>query len=655
MIYWTDFEASTVVSQALVNNLDLKVVTPAGDTVLPWLLDPTPNSVNLSLPAVRGIDNLNNMEQVLIDTVTAGTYTLLVNGKTIPQGPQKYFILWETREDNIEITHPVGRESFTPGTVETIRWDAISSGNTTIEYSLDNGVNWNLIGVNTNSSLKYRDWFVPDTISGNALIRVTNGSIVGQSPNTFSIIRTPSNISTSFTCSDSIGLTWDSVPYATEYEISVMGTKYMDSIGRSSSTNFTLKNITLSDDNWVSVKALGNGIEGKRAIAILMPKTIEFCYNEDAEFLGITVPSSNVILNCSNTTTPVSTVIFNNGTDTIRDLPVQLRYGSNVVFDTVSAAIPSNSSYTFTFKDSIDLSSFSTVTLTVRNNSPTDSNPDNDSTSKSYTVLNSLQSLPYTEDFESFSLCATTTNCGATICNLSNGWLNANDDDFDLRTNFGTTASAGTGPSLDHNPGNASGKYLYSEASNGCTNSNSITTSPCFDLRNTINPEFKFWYHMNGVSIGSMRVDVFANGVWNLNATPIFGGNQGNVWKSKTINMSSYVGQIVNIRFQVRTGNGWESDIAIDDITFIDQATGLDDNLISSNFKIYPNPSTGIFTIQFDEIPKSKVQVLDISGRVIEVLRIESSINQVDLSSYAKGVYFLNVENTGIKEKLVIY
>lgn len=657
MIYWTDYEASTAASQALVNNLDLKVVTPSGDTILPWILDPTPNAINLNTPATRGIDNLNNMEQVLIDTVSAGTYTLLVNGKTVPQGPQKYFVLWETRSNDIEVTYPSGGESFTPRTIETIRWDAInSSGSVTVEYSLDNGTNWILIGSNS-ASFKYRDWFVPDTVSGNVLIRVTNGSTSGVSAHPFSIISTPSNITTSFVCPDSIGLTWTAVPGATEYEIYVMGNLYMDSVGRSSSTNYTLKNLVLSNDNWVSVKALSpaNGIEGKRSIAILMPKVIDFCYQYDAEIVDITVPSSSGILNCAGTSTPVSALIFNNGSDTLRNFPILLRYGNSIVFDTVPGPIASNTNYTFNFKDSINLSGFSNVTLTVRNNLSTDSNSDNDSISKTFVVLNSLQTLPYTEDFETFNLCPTTSDCGGTVCNLNNGWLNLSEDDFDMRTNFGATPSTGTGPSMDHNPGTSSGKYLYSEASNGCTNSNSILVSPCFDLTNTINPEFKFWYHMNGASIGSMRVDVFANGVWNLNAIPPFGANQGNLWREKTVNMSSYAGQIVNIRFQVRTGIGWESDIAIDDISFIDQATGLNDNLITNAFRIYPNPSSGVFTVQFDEIPKNNVQILDINGRLVKVLSINSTINQIDLSSYTKGIYFLNVENTGIKEKLVVY
>jgi hypothetical protein len=66
-----------------------------------------------------------------------------------------------------------------------------------------------------------------------------------------------------------------------------------------------------------------------------------------------------------------------------------------------------------------------------------------------------VQPMPYAQDFESFSVCA--TNCGTT-CNLTDGWLNAADDQNRLdrgsgrdqyqchRTLFGPT------PRYDHGP-----------------------------------------------------------------------------------------------------------------------------------------------------------------------------------------------------------
>ena len=196
------------------------------------------------------------MEQVQVDTVTAGTYTLLVDGKTIPQGPQKYFIVWETRDDVIEVTYPSGGEGLVPGTTETIRWDATgNTGTTTIEYSLNNGTTW--VGITTtNGTTRSFDWTVPGAATGDALIRVTKGTRTGISAHNFAIIQRPSNIRTNFICPDSVEITWNPAPGATGYKIYQLGATHMDSVGVSSSTTFKLYNLNLADDNWFAVSSL---------------------------------------------------------------------------------------------------------------------------------------------------------------------------------------------------------------------------------------------------------------------------------------------------------------------------------------------------------------------------------------------------------------
>ena len=245
MIYWTDFEASTSAALALVNNIDLKVITPTGDTLLPWVLNSAPNAAAITSPAVKGIDNLNNMEQVQIDTVSAGTYTLLINGKTIPQGPQKYYIVWETRDDVIEVTYPSGGEGLVPGTTETIRWDAFgNTGSTVVEYSLNNGTTWTAITV-ANGMARYADWTVPGAATGDALVRVRKGTRSGVSAHNFAIIQRPNNVRTSFICPDSVELAWNPAPGAVGYKIYQLGATHMDSVGVSSSTTFKLYNLSL--------------------------------------------------------------------------------------------------------------------------------------------------------------------------------------------------------------------------------------------------------------------------------------------------------------------------------------------------------------------------------------------------------------------------
>ncbi|MCH8332162.1 MAG: S8 family serine peptidase, partial [Bacteroidetes bacterium] len=58
MVYWTDVEGSAIASKALVNDINMVVVTPANDSIEPWVLNPTPNATILNLDATRGTDDL---------------------------------------------------------------------------------------------------------------------------------------------------------------------------------------------------------------------------------------------------------------------------------------------------------------------------------------------------------------------------------------------------------------------------------------------------------------------------------------------------------------------------------------------------------------------------------------------------------------------
>src|SRR6187399_1373277 len=86
-----------------------------------------------------------------------------------------------------------------------------------------------------------------------------------------------------------------------------------------------------------------------------------------------------------------------------------------------------------------------------------------------------ISSFPHTEDFESFALCG--VNCGD-VCPLTNGWTNVTNDAMDWTVSQGPTATLNTGPDIDHNPGNATGNYLYTETSGTCTNLTAAFTTP---------------------------------------------------------------------------------------------------------------------------------------------------------------------------------
>jgi len=236
----------------------------------PWVLDETPVASNLNQNAVRGIDNLNNMEQVTINNPVAGTYMLSVYGFTIPFGPQEYYVTYELIDEDVTLTYPIGGEGFVPGETETLRWDA-SFGNTpfTLEYTNDNGVNWNTITTSASVGERYYSWTVPNTITNQAKIRVSRNGFSDESDANFTIIGVPQNVLIDWICPDSIYVSWSAVTGATHYEASMLGNIYMDSMTTTTSTTALIINTNpINIDSWFSVCAKVNGGKGRRAVAI---------------------------------------------------------------------------------------------------------------------------------------------------------------------------------------------------------------------------------------------------------------------------------------------------------------------------------------------------------------------------------------------------
>lgn len=138
MLYWHDFQGANNAIKTLVNDLDLKIVTPSGDTVLPWILHPSPSTVEDL--ATRGIDTLNNQEQVTIDNPVAGNYRVLVYGKQVPMGPQDYVITYALNKSHIKITTPDGYR-LTPANYQSADSRKLGSGELDFGFTWDYALN----------------------------------------------------------------------------------------------------------------------------------------------------------------------------------------------------------------------------------------------------------------------------------------------------------------------------------------------------------------------------------------------------------------------------------------------------------------------------------------------------------------------------------
>ena len=646
MLYWHDYEATAGAAKALVNDLDFTVTDPNQQLHLPYVLNPFPNPDSLNAPAKPGIDSLNNVEQVELFQPSAGTYTLTVKGKAVPQGPQPFYIVYSYYYPTVDLTYPIGGEGFNPGTAELIRWDALGdTTNFVLEYSLDNGLSWSPITTALGFS-RSATWVVPDTAS-HAKVRITMGNAQDESDTTFSILRTPLNLKVDSACCDSFVLSWDTVPAADAYILYQLGAKYMEPVDTVTTTIARINRP--AEQTWYSIAAWKQGgIRSERAIAIPVDPDLKFnCIQPDnATMDAILSPQPGSIPSCDD---PVLTVrVSNNSKQTLFNVPVSYRLNGQT-FSEIIDSIPALDNRVHTFSGSMDYGTGGTEVLTAWVEQPNDDNNCDDTT----TIVNEVQpsnifSLPYAEDFATFPNCNIDPDCGATNCALRNGWYNEPNgaaDDIDWRTDNGGTFSNGTGPVFDYEPGTIFGRYLYTEASGDCNQQEAIMTSPCFDLSGTNAPVLSFYYHMFGPSMGRLDVEILNDGEWVRAFTRI--GEQGNDWLNATIDLTNYVDDTVAFRFVGRTGNDYQSDLALDFIQVFDQdPNAIDDPAAAAwDMQLQPNPAQQFVTLQWTgDAPAGTLSVMDLLGRVVyqqAVNPLAQPALTLSTSDWASGQYIV--------------
>lgn len=353
MVYWNDKEASELALKALVANLDTHLSNADGEVFLPLVLDPTPTPATLDLPAVAGIDSLNNMEQIALVDPPSGEYTLQVDGTEVPFAGQKYWVVYEFLTDAITVTYPIGGEGLAPGDTEIIHWDAYGNeGSFAVELSTDSLATWTTLA-SVAGSARLLNWTVPDILTGKAFVRVSRDTVSSQSQRPFSIVEVPSNLNIAQVCPEFIHLEWDSVPGATAYDIFLLGQLYMDSIGTTTDLFYDVPTINFNPtlDHWVSVRAVGNAeIRGRRAIAISWNSGLLNCpLDKDLALLEIVSPTG-AITSCGSSEVEVSVQITNNGNGEQSDVMVSYQIdNADPVTEIYPGPLPAGENILYTF------------------------------------------------------------------------------------------------------------------------------------------------------------------------------------------------------------------------------------------------------------------------------------------------------------------
>jgi hypothetical protein len=413
MLYWHDPEASPLKVQALVNDLDLEVVDPSGNVVLPKLLDTV--NTNVNLPAANGADHINNIEQVVIDQPVAGNYTIRVRGTAIAMNPQQeYVVVYDALPVSVRLTFPAGGEYLVPGESEKISWDAYgnSTGTFTIQFSTDDGSTWQDIVNDLPADRRLYTWQVPAAVTDKARVRVVqNGTGLTSMGQRCTILGVPVVSLSPAQCESYISINWNAVAGADDYEILRLKGTSMQPVGTTTSTSFNLDGLEPDSLYWVGVRARVNGVAGRRSVAVSRKPDNGNCAgtvsDNDLELSAILSPvNGRKFTSGELKPDQVITVQVKN----LDDAPANqftLAYsldGGPWITEHVTATIAPGSVYTYSFAARADLSALRSYRLAVvvKNDAP-DASVSNDTmiTTVRHLANDPIRlDLPFTDNFE---------------------------------------------------------------------------------------------------------------------------------------------------------------------------------------------------------------------------------------------------------------
>lgn len=219
LLYYHDQAASPFAREPrrLVTDLDLALVTPAGDSLAPWTLDPAAPGA----AATRTRDAANNAELVTLDDPPPGTYALVVGGRELPYGARDYVLAWDVRRPGVTLTCPHGGESLRPGASTFVAWDAAPGvgGPWRVEARRPGGA-WEPVASglpDAERSMRY----TPPAEPGPLELRVVSEStqLADATDLPVELIAPPLALAGAPYCAGGVRLTWEPTPGAVAYEV----------------------------------------------------------------------------------------------------------------------------------------------------------------------------------------------------------------------------------------------------------------------------------------------------------------------------------------------------------------------------------------------------------------------------------------------------
>ncbi len=213
---------------------------------------------------------------------------------------------------------------------------------------------------------------------------------------------------------------------------------------------------------------------------------------------------------------------------------------------------------------------------------------------------------------------------------------------------------------------------------NSASGQKNALISPVADLTQVSNAYLNFWIayaqRNNEVELLNISYSNDCGATWNLIkselsiylysrskiSTSEFVPQSSNEWAPYSLDISNLAGQD-NLKFQIEFKSLGGNNIYIDNFEISQSPlTQIGRKIEIQDYKIFPNPTNGVFTIEsgnFFEDKENQFVVLNNLGKIVLDFTIYPNENRktIDLSNLANGIYFVKPMNgKGIYTKLII-
>lgn len=277
---WNDLPAQAGAVKALVNDLDLQLFGENGASWLPWVLQVQPNADSLRLPAQRGLDTLNNVEQITLDAPAAGQYIIRVSARELLSAGQSFALAYDwDLEGKFEWTYPLQNDPAVAAREVLLGWESnLPELTGRLEWKTVSGLQWQLIDAEANLQAGIRRWLMPDTFA-EAQVRMQVGA-QNFSSDTF-LIAPELRIGIGFNCPDSVGIFWNPAGDGAAYQLYGLGQRYLEPLMVTADTFLSLDKQTFPQQRF-AVAPLGpnHAALGKRSAAPDIGQQGVTCYQK---------------------------------------------------------------------------------------------------------------------------------------------------------------------------------------------------------------------------------------------------------------------------------------------------------------------------------------------------------------------------------------